>query len=224
LIHRELHFNLPIGIWISLPLTLYCFLTIVGICVLHFFGGVPHLRFQNSLRYGEIQIHITKCTWMTCWEIGALHISWIVIGILTTQRKTLLHQSTKFERNMNHDFFNDLELWRRRHQLRSNWKGLKGRERDRLWSPHQICRTRKMFQLNLNYRQNLAWVSHLFKKFQWIPVRPSQSRKRCRNFRPPRISISSTRTPEKTTQGNHLQCKGIKYWEVNSIVHSLANS
>jgi len=47
-------------------------------------------------------------------------------------------------------FLWDLELWKRRHQLRKNWRGASGRERNIIRNPHYRCNTRKMFPFNLN--------------------------------------------------------------------------
>jgi hypothetical protein len=89
-----------------------------------------------------------------------------VVGILITRRKTLLHQNSRFERNTSQDFFRDLEPWRWRQQARRDWKGAKRGERDKFRNPDQRCKTRKMFPFNPRERQNLAWLWHLFRKFQ----------------------------------------------------------
>jgi hypothetical protein len=71
------------------------------------------------------------------------------VGILITQRRTLLHQSLRFEKNMSRNFLRELKSWRREHQLIRDWKGVGGKERNWSWSSHQRCRTRKMFPLNV---------------------------------------------------------------------------
>jgi hypothetical protein len=87
--------------------------------------------------------------------------------------------SSKFKRNMSWDFFKALVPCRRRY-LPKKKRGVGGRERETLWSLHQRCRTRKMFPLNSKKKQSLAWAFHLFKKFQQLPLGPSQLRKRTR--------------------------------------------
>jgi hypothetical protein len=77
-----------------------------------------------------------------------------------------------------------------------------------------------MFPFNPREKQNLAWAWHLFKKFQWFPLGPSQLKNNC-DFKPPWILISLAKALEKMTRGDHPWCRSIKYWEVNSIVHSL---
>jgi hypothetical protein len=59
-----------------------------------------------------------------------------VLGVLIARRKKPLHQSSKFKKNMSHDFFRDLEPWRRRQQIRRYWKGAKGGERNKFKIPY----------------------------------------------------------------------------------------
>ncbi len=131
-----------------LPLAFIFFLKIIDISILCFSKRGPYLRFQYSSKYGEIQRQIAQCTWKTCWKIRHLHIYWIMLSLLIVWRKTLLHQRWKFEKNMNRDFFRDLEPWRRRHQVRRNWKGVKGGEKYNFKSLDLKCKTRKVFPFN----------------------------------------------------------------------------
>jgi hypothetical protein len=64
-----------------------------------------------------------------------MHISRIVLGILIARKKTFLHQSSRFGKNMTWDFFKDLEPWRRKHKAKRDWRGAKGGERDKFRSP-----------------------------------------------------------------------------------------
>jgi hypothetical protein len=71
-----------------------------------------------------------------------------MLGILTTRRRTFLRKSSKFRKNMNVDFFRDLEPLRRRHQVRRDWRVEKGRERDKFKNMDHRFTTKKMFPLN----------------------------------------------------------------------------
>jgi len=54
-----------------------------------------------------------------------------VLGNLNAQRRTLLHQSLRFRKNMSQDFFRHLEPWKKKHQTRKDWRGAKGGERNK---------------------------------------------------------------------------------------------
>lgn len=124
---------------------------------------------------------------------------------------------------MNRDFLRDLKLKRRRHQVRRNWKGAKGREEmsSRIWI--------------WNVRQGRCSHSILERSKIWLGCSISSwssndfhldhpNRGKGYDFQHLRVSISSTRMLEKMTWGDHPWCRNIKYWEVNSIVHSLVDS
>jgi hypothetical protein len=150
-------------------------MTIIGISIVYFFRRVPYLKFQDSSKYGKIQRQIAQCTWRTCWEIGHFHISWIVVGILTIEEE---HSSIRVRNSWKNEprLLQGLGALRRRHQARRDWRGAKGGEKDKFRSADQRFRRRKMSPFNPRERQSLAWLCHLFKKFQWFPFKPSQPR------------------------------------------------
>ncbi len=166
---------------------------------------------------------MAQCTRRTCWEIGHMHISSIVLGILIARKKTLYIKVRDSRKTWLGIFSRTWNLGEGNTKQEEIGGGEKEGKETNLGV--QIKNAKQGRCSHSIPKRSRAWLGHAISSGSSSDFHldhPNWSRQ-C-NYRCLGVSFSTARMSKKMIRANYPWCRSIKYWEKNSIAHSFVHS